>query len=167
MSWVGYAVVAYALVTWVLPMPLTLLHELGHALPLLAFSRDLVVVKVGGSPRRKLSLGRLLLEVRLLNRRRWGWFGNVEAPDAEPLSRGRMLIVLDGGPLVSALLLTAFLVAAALVPWQPVLVVWAGVIAVAWQLLVTAIPMRYPRWFGPYAGRVSDGYRISHLFRVS
>jgi hypothetical protein len=36
-----------------------------------------------------------------------------------------------------------------------------------WELLVTAVPVRYPRWFGPYAGRVSDGYRIVRLFRSS
>jgi hypothetical protein len=30
-----------------------------------------------------------------------------------------------------------------------------------------AVPARYPRWFGPYAGRISDGYRIVRLFRSS
>jgi hypothetical protein len=39
--------------------------------------------------------------------------------------------------------------------------------AVAFELFVTAVPMRYPRWFGPYAGYVSDGSRIARLVRSS
>jgi hypothetical protein len=29
-----------------------------------------------------------------------------------------------------------------------------------WTFLVTVAPIRYGRFFGPYEGRVSDGYRI-------
>ena len=64
-------------------------------------------------------------------------------------------------------MLTSLIVAAAFVPWPPVLLVWVIAATVTWQLLVTAVPMRYPRWFGPYAGRVSDGYRIVRLLRAS
>jgi hypothetical protein len=52
LGWIAYAVPAYGLVTWILPVPLTVLHELGHALPLLAFSRGRVIVRVGGEPAR-------------------------------------------------------------------------------------------------------------------
>ena len=44
--------------------------------------------------------------------------------------------------------------------------VWAAALAVAWQLL-TAVPLRYPRSFGPYAGWHSDGYRILRVLRSS
>jgi hypothetical protein len=75
------------------------------------------------------------------------------------------VLVYAGGPLVTALLLAVLLFDATLVPWPQSLLVCAGVPAAAWQLVVTAVRMRYPRWFGPYAGRVSDGYRIVHVLR--
>ena len=120
---------------------------------------------IGREPVRSGTLGRLELRVRFLNRPRWTWFGTVESPDE--LSRARAIAVIAGGPLVSALVLTSLIVAAAFVPWPPVLLVWVIAATVTWQLLVTAVPMRYPRWFGPYAGRVSDGYRIVRLLRAS
>jgi hypothetical protein len=166
LNWIGYAVVAYGLATWLLPTPLTLLHELGHALPALRFVRGSVVVIVGRQPARPVRLGRLELRVRPLNSPRWGWFGHVEA-DEETSSRAQAAVVVLGGPVVTALVLAVLLVAATIVPWPPSLLLWGAALTVAWQLLVTAVPMRYPRWFGPYAGRVSDGYRIVRLLRPS
>ena len=164
MGTIGWAAAAYA-ATWLLGVPLTLLHELGHALTAVALGARRVIVTVGRPPTRIWSLGRLELGIRLFNSPRWAWFGTIESPDE--LSRGRAVAVTAAGPLVTAAALAGLLVAAALVPWPPVLVVWVVAAAVAWQLLVTAIPMRYPRWFGPYAGRVSDGYRIVRLLRAS
>jgi hypothetical protein len=164
LGWIAYAVLAYVLVTWILPVPLTLLHELGHALPLLAFSRGRVIVRVGRQPARPVPIGRLELLVRWLNSPRWGWFGFVEGEGEEP-SRGRRVAILAGGPLVSAVVLLALVAGAAYVPWPASILIWVPALAVAWQLFVTAVPMRYPRWFGPYAGRVSDGYRILRLLR--
>jgi hypothetical protein len=162
---IAWAVAAYLLAAWVIGVPLTLLHELGHAMTALALGVRRVIVSVGRPPRRALSLGRLELRIRLLNRPRWSWFGTIEASD--DLSRPKAIAVLAAGPLVTGAVLATLFVAAALVPWPPVLLVWAVAAAVAWELLVTAIPIRYPRWFGPYAGRVSDGYRISRLLRPS
>jgi hypothetical protein len=79
LGWIGYAILAWGLVAWVFPVPMTLLHALGHALPALAFGREHVVVSVGWQPTRTGRVGRLDLRVRLLNHPRWGWFGNVEA----------------------------------------------------------------------------------------
>jgi hypothetical protein len=135
-------------------------------LPLLAFSRGRVIVRVGRQPARSVSIARLELRVRWLNNPRWGWFGFVEGEGEEP-SRGRRLAILAGGPLVSAIVLGALVAAAAVVAWPASILVWVPVLAVAWQLFVTAVPMRYPRWFGPYAGRVSDGYRILRVLRTS
>ena len=166
MGWIAYAVLAYGLVTWILPVPLTLLHELGHALRLLAWSRGRVSVHVGRPPGRQVSIGRLELHVRWLNSPRWGWFGFYEGAVDGP-SRARRLVVLAGGPLVSALALVALLAAAAFVSWPASILIWVPALAVAWELFVTAVPMRYPRWFGPYAGWDSDGYRALRMFRPS
>jgi membrane-associated protease RseP (regulator of RpoE activity) len=46
---------------------MTLLHELGHALPALAFGRLRVVLSVGWQPTRTVRVGRLELRVRLVN----------------------------------------------------------------------------------------------------
>ena len=166
MGWIAYAVLAYGLVSWILPVPLTLLHELGHALPLLPFSRGRVIVRVGRQPARPVSIARLELRVRWLNGPRWGWFGFVEGEGEEPeLSRARRLAILAGGPLVSAIVLVALVATTAVVPWPASILIWVPALAGAWQLFVTALPMRYPRWFGPYAGRDSDGYRILRLLR--
>lgn len=166
MSWIAYAILAYGLVAWVLPAPLALSHELGHALPALALSRQRVTVYVGRPPGRSASLGRLELRIRLLNHPRWGWFGHVEG-DSDTLTRGQAVVVVAGGPFVSLLVLAALLLGAASVSWPAAILIWGPALAVAWQVLVTAVPMRYPRWFGPYAGRVSDGYRIVSLLRDS
>ena len=166
MGWIGYAVLALGLVTWVLPVPLTLLHELGHALPALAVSHEPVAVRVGWQPNRTVSLGRLKLHFRLLNRPKWGWFGYFEVK-WECLERWQAVAVTAGGPVVSVLVLAALLTGTALIRWPAVILIWTTALAVAWQVLVTAIPMRYPGWFGPYAGWTSDGYRIVRLLRAT
>jgi hypothetical protein len=165
MGMVGWAIAAYVVGAWLAGVPFTLLHELGHALAALALGVRRVIVTVGHPPAWALELGRLELRIRLFNRPRWAWFGTIESPNDDELSRGRAIAFLAAGPAASTAALIGLLVAAALVPWPPVLLVWVTAVAVAWQLLVTAIPMRYPNWFGPYAGRVSDGYRIARLMR--
>jgi membrane-associated protease RseP (regulator of RpoE activity) len=160
----GWWAAAYV-AAWLLGVPITLLHELGHALTALALGVRRVTVQVGRAPTRRWSAERLELRIRLLNSPRWAWFGTIEAPG--DVSTRRAIAITAAGPIVTAAVLASLLLAAALLPWPPVIVVWVVVAAVAWQLLVTAIPMRYPRWFGPYAGRVSDGYRIVRLLRSS
>jgi hypothetical protein len=112
--------------------PITLLHELGHALTALALGVSRAIVNVGRPPGRAWSLGRLELRARLLNSPRWAWFGTIDVPDE--LTRTRAIVVLAAGPVVTAAVLASILVAAALVPWPPVILVWAVAAAVAWQL---------------------------------
>jgi hypothetical protein len=166
MGAIAYAIVAFGIVMWVLPVPLTLVHELGHALPALAWSRERVVVRVGWQPNVSASLARLDVHVRFLNRPRWGWFGYFEV-DWKAMRRWQAIVVTTGGPLVSLLILAALLTATTLVSWPATILVWVPTLAVAWQVLVTIIPVRYPAWFGPYAGWTSDGYRIRSLVRAS
>ena len=164
MGWVAYAILAYGLVSWILPVPLTLLHELGHALPMLGISRGRVIVRVGRQPARAVSIGRLELRIRWINSPRWGWFGFVEG-DEEERSRAAQIAIVAGGPLVTAIVLAGLVAAAGALSWPASILLWVPALAVGWELFVTAVPMRYPRWFGPYAGRVSDGYRIVRLLR--
>jgi hypothetical protein len=65
------------------------------------------------------------------------------------------------------LVLAALLIGTTVASWPAAILVWAPAFAVAWQVLVTAIPLRYPAWFGPYAGWTSDGYRIVRVLRSS
>jgi Zn-dependent protease len=141
------------------PLLLVLPHELGHALAALAFGVRPVDVYVGAEPRFRLSLGALHVHVRPLNGWRWMWYGTVDAEGSVP-SRWRRASILAAGPLTTVLLVLAYSAAAAaaggLLGWFFWFLAFGGV----WEFAVTALPIRYGRLFGPYAGRVSDGYRI-------
>jgi hypothetical protein len=115
MGAIGWAAAAYVAV-WLLAAPLTLLHELGHALTALAVGVRRVTVHVGRPPTRALSAGRLELRIRLLNGPRWAWFGIYELPEAEKVSRGRLIAVHAAGPVVTAVVLLVLLAGTAFVP---------------------------------------------------
>jgi hypothetical protein len=116
MGMVGWAIAAYVVGAWLAGVPFTLLHELGHALAALALGVRRVIVTVGHPPARALELGRLELRVRLFNRPRWAWFGTIESPNDDELSRGRAIAFLAAGPAASTAALIGLLVAAATRP---------------------------------------------------
>ena len=154
------AVAGYAAAWALLPLFLVLPHELGHALVALVGGAHRADVVVGGEPRRLgFDLGRLSVRMRLLNSLKWLWYGTTRS-DLEGASRWNRAAVSAAGPLIT-LVLTILYAAlgtatGGLLRWF----FWFLAVAGAWTFLVTAVPIRYGRLFGPYAGRVSDGYRI-------
>jgi len=142
-----------------IPLLLVLPHELGHALTALAFGGSSDVV-VGGEPRRfNLQLGRLSVRVRPLNGWSWMWYGM--APSEIPrATRLRVVLAAAAGPFVTLALLACYAAAAQLTAGFLRWFFWVLTYAAAWTFLVTALPIRYGRFFGPYAGRDSDGSRI-------
>jgi hypothetical protein len=144
---------------------LTLLHELGHAAPALLFTDKPVTVVLGrreaverpGALR--FQLGRLRYVI--MPGRGYG-FCLHHAPD----SRLKSALISSGGPLASfGVMLLAWGLDSSFQPELGIfhaLPYWIGMGAFA-QFVITALPMRYPFWMGPYAGTTSDGLKIYHL----
>ena len=142
-----------------IPLLLVLPHELGHALVALAFGGRSDVL-VGGEPRRlNLGLGRLSIHVRPLNGWHWLWYGTAPSDIPRP-TRLRVVLVAAAGPIVTLALLVGYASAALSTDGFVRSFFWVLAYAAAWTFLVTALPIRYGRFFGPYAGRDSDGTRI-------
>lgn len=159
--------VAWILMLLVVFPLLTLLHELGHALPALVFgAQDVTIVmgpRAGEHVAWRRQFGRLELVLTV-------WFplfiGHVHTTEALPV-RQRMQVIL-GGPLIS-LLLTIILVPLAYASRdasEVVRVLAQGSAAIAFfTLVMTSLPLTYPRWFYGYAGRPSDMQRLVQLWR--
>jgi len=155
---IGYAL-AYALA----PLLLVLPHELGHGLAALACGARGVNVVVGAEPRRLgLRLGPLDIRVRELNPPRWLMYGTARW-DNDDFSRGQSVFCAAAGPLTTLVLVLAYSVSGAatsgVIRWMFWFLFFGGVSS----FLATALPIRYGRFFGPYAGRVSDGQRIREV----
>jgi hypothetical protein len=147
---------AYALV----PLLLVLPHELGHAIVALIFGARRVDVEVGAEPRRiRLELGRLSLRMRPLSRPSWLWYGTFRS-DLDDVSRWVAAAVSVAGPLTTLVLTVAYAVLGTATGSFGRWFFWFLAVSGAWTFLVTATPIRYGRFFGPYEGRVSDGYHV-------
>lgn len=137
--------------------PLTLLHELGHALPL-ALAGQQATVYLGRPDARARPTFRLgKVEVRIRRPLGFGGECRYEKPEHGFSPEGRLLIAL-GGPAASALTTLVSGLASYLSPGGPVSVLLAAVSLAAFaQVLLSMIPIHYPRWFGMAGGRPSDG----------
>ena len=154
----GY-VLAYALT----PLLLVLPHELGHGLAALVCGARPVSVVVGAEPRRiGLHAGALDIRLRPLNRFRWLWYGTARW-DGSDASRAQQVLCAAAGPLTTLVIVLAYSAAgtatAGVFRWSFGFLALGG----AWTFLTTALPIRYGRLFGPYAGRTSDGYQIREI----
>lgn len=152
------------LVVLLVGVPLvTFLHELGHAVVAALAVGGRVTVVQGPAPARLVfSIWRF--DVRLHGPVRpyqgmVGWAIWGPHPDGR-----RHALALAAGPLVSGLCASACLLGAYEVSSQRLLL---GLLAVAatLQTLSTALPLRYGRWCGVYAGEASDGLRIRRALR--
>lgn len=138
---------------------LTLVHELGHALPL-ALAGHPATVHVG-SPERPARLSFSLGEAEVRLRYSPGFSGlcRYEEPPSGFSAEGALLVAL-GGPAASALVALLCGLVARL---SPGLLAWAllGAISVAafLQVFFALLPVRYPKWLGASDGRPSDGLR--------
>lgn len=155
----GWLLINIALAWFIIGPLVTLIHEMGHAVAALALGREPVSVRVGPAPARlRLSVGRL----RLLLGLRGGFYGFYEYDD-RGLSRAARSIVIAAGPLASLVLATlCFAVAVGLgggARWASTPVSIAAMAAIV-QGVITALPLRYPKFWGEYAGLSSDGARL-------
>jgi hypothetical protein len=135
---------------------LTLLHELEHGVAAVLLTSGRVTVAQGHDPPLLLfGLGRLDVRLRPVTGPRFAFYGYYEYGE-DGLSRGRSVVILAAVPVVS--LLTAgvgsaiAIAASGIGAWFA----WVVVVVAVNGFLVTAIPMRYGRLFGPMqAGRAT------------
>jgi hypothetical protein len=112
----------------------------------------------------RFSVWRLDLSLRPLVSFRTAWYGYFRY-EANGVSRGRRLAVLVAGPVVSLVAFVLLSVLARSLDYPASWFLWAAAFAAGFALVVTAVPMSYGRFFGPYSGTVSDGRRILELLR--
>jgi hypothetical protein len=144
---------------------LTLLHELGHAVTGALLTGARVTVNQGGQPSLlRFSVWRLDFRLRPLVGFHTAWYGTY-GYEAADVSRLRRVLVIAAGPAVSLLAWLTLSSLAQGMSYPPSWFVWAAAFGAALQFLVTAVPIRYGRFFGPYRDMASDGRRLLELLR--
>jgi hypothetical protein len=167
MEFVALVVAVALFIIFVASPVLTLAHELGHALAALVLTDRHVIVRQGRQPPMlTVGVGRLELRLRPFNLSPWyAWFGTVETTGASAVSARAGAAIAAAGPPVSLLLAIALGAIADASPSRLSPFLFAAAWAQGYAFLVTAIPMRYGRLFGPYRGKLSDGLRVWQLLR--
>ena len=148
-----------------LEIPFTLIHELGHAIPYLLFSKDAVKVQMGdGDISKKLSAGRLIIEFRGYKSLLGITYGRVFGAPLD--NRIKAIAVFLSGPFVSLIISIISLITIKNNLEENYLIKLL-LSAVFWSTMgkgiVTLMPVIYS--FYPYKSVKSDGYRILQLIR--
>ncbi|MFJ7934015.1 hypothetical protein [Sporosarcina sp. NPDC096371] len=142
-----------------------LLHEIGHAIGFVLFSKGNARVYLGpldASNKENFRMGRMHFHIR------WAYFGFCTWDTRnDDLSRFQRIMRLAGGPAASLLLaVTAFFVSADLTHFGTKNFS-NGIMSFNLAMFIsTSIPIVYPKWMGPLAGRPSDGYQILKVFKM-
>ena len=153
------------LLVYIIFMPiLTLLHELGHAIVALIFTKEKVIINIGNSDlNKKIELNRLVIKLngyKSLVDVSYG-YANWTLLDSNKI---KSILMILGGPLTSligSILLYIYLINVSL-PYILMVLLNALFSFSLFQFLLTILPMKY--FYRPYVGYTSDGYKIlQHL----
>lgn len=151
-------------VFWLVTVPaLTLVHELGHALAGMMTTRGWVTAAIGtGGDPRTMGLGRLRIQLRPFS----GIVGSCHREYRSGSGSGEALFY-GAGPLLSLVsaAILGYLGTSATGNSTLAQLFVSGSYGALMQLIVTAIPVRYPSWMGAYAGDLSDGAMILRCIR--
>ncbi|HPW53899.1 MAG TPA: hypothetical protein PLI19_01725 [Erysipelotrichaceae bacterium] len=144
---------------------LTLLHELGHAIGALVTSEKEVLVVLGrtrkDSMKEVFSIGRLKIKLGLFSP--VTGFTHIEMSN---LSRAQLMAFYFGGPLMSlSLTFILFVVNQQLINSEVHKIIRFASVYALIQFFITALPIRYPDFWGDYGNLESDGLSILKLFR--
>ena len=158
--------IIYPLV-YIISMPvLSFIHELGHAIPALIFTKGEVSVSIGNSNLiKKVKLNRLVINI-------YGYrsimdvsyaYVNWESID----SKFKSIIIIAGGPIAS-LCTSGFLYFSLYkIELSNLMIILfnAMIFFSIGQFIVTALPMKYSD-NSPYKGFTSDGYKIAQWLKL-
>lgn len=150
---------------------LTLIHELGHALAGLSIGAGQVTIQLGALAATQkviwhLDLGRIRITLA-----RWTPFfvGFARMNDPPEITSRQKVWFYLSGPLTSLIVLIVLSMPAFVIRndasqfANSVLQYSAGFACI--ELMMTASPMRYPKWMGAYAGKHSDMACAIRVFR--
>jgi hypothetical protein len=158
-------ILIYALLGWLVVAPInTLLHELGHAIVVLFLTNHGVTIQFGnrGSMCRT-QIGRLKVILYLEPGVVWGV---CRLEDNEKIPLNRYIWIIMGGPVTSLLLTILFGSLALLSNWNaPGWILFAAYNLIV--VLLTVLPLTYPKWTGVMAGMPSDMLQAWRLIQQS
>lgn len=140
----------------------TITHELGHAIPARIFSKDKVAIYLGvGNSNRNFKIGGLQVVLRGFHP-----LTGFVSWNGEKLTRSGKIISSLGGPLISLMVGIGSLLIAGKMS-NTILNNLFTFIAYynLFQFIVTAIPFKYPSWWGAYGGTTSDGCKVLTLLK--
>lgn len=135
-----------------------LIHETGHALAFICFTKDGVAkIHLGdfsNANKENFRIGRIHYHIK------WGMVGMCYYEKSSGMKASQRAITSLGGPLlsISFTIILFFLFHYQLfndyINFFVIGMFWMNLV----QSIVTIIPMVYPKWWGRYAGYTSDGY---------
>ena len=130
-------------------------HEFGHAIFAIIFTKQEVKIRFGGILDKKIiKLGRLLIFLNGFNPSYGVVYWN-----AKSLSKYKNALICLGGPLFSLLLSLMILYFLKYNTYEYINQNMIKVLFISsvWQFIITIIPIKYPKFWGGYAGFNSDG----------
>ncbi|MFY9214702.1 MAG: M50 family metallopeptidase [Tissierellaceae bacterium] len=149
----------------------TIIHEFGHALPVLILTKGNVKIILGrnNEKSKKISLGRLDVHLKGFNP-----FTGFAYWDGSKITRVKKIIILAGGPLFSLLFGIVLLLVGRNMEnnllIEAILLKEMLTLAGNYQLytfISTSVPIIYPKWWAGYGGYPSDGYQIFKLMKLN
>lgn len=135
-----------------------LLHELGHALGILAATKENARVylgPMGDNNKENFRIGRIHFHIK------WAFSGFCAVNNRSDFTRSQNIVFLAGGPIATLLLIISAYLLGTTLSHDGTRNFLNGIFFANLSLFIfTSIPMIYPKWWKPYAGRPSDGYQI-------
>lgn len=140
----------------------TIIHELGHAIPARIFSKDKVTIYLGVSnSKRNFYIGDLQVVLRGFHP-----FTGFALWNGDKLTRRGKVLSTLGGPLTSLIVgIGLFLLTGKLSNINLNNLFTFMSYYNLFQFIVTAIPIKYPTWWGAYGGVTSDGYKALAILK--
>lgn len=150
------------IIFYILIIPLcTLMHEVGHGIAAVSSSSATAHVHLGqlsDPDKRSFNIGRLHFHLK------WSYYGFCSTKGE--MDKKQRIINIIGGPFVSLVMAIGFGLLIPLVTNRDVQSLFSATATFcAVSFLVTAIPIKYPRWMGSYYGHPSDGLKVLNLLR--
>lgn len=152
------------LLIFLLGIPLSVLvHEVGHALGIILFTKKEAHVYLGPANDKNnenFRIGRIHFHII------WAHSGFCFVKNESDLSRFSNIMFSAGGPIASLLLVIISYLITTDITHYGTKNFFIGILYANLSLFIfTSIPITYPNWLKPYVGRYSDGYHILKSIR--